>query len=401
MKTLLLHPIVSLYLGLSGLIALSHSFFFATYVPFLAEKGMNLWQINVINACFMVVIIVMEIPTGSFADSFGRHRSLTLSCLLFTLSTLVYFFANSFLIFVVAEIFAGLGHTFYSGAAEAWLVDSLKARDEDNLKLQVFRFEPSFRSGGVIIGAISGAYLGEYNLSWPWLASSILMTGAILLSFKIKENYHNKESSAIRSTLKEQLHSAWHDGLRNKELIVMIIFGACLTCGIQSVNMQWSLLFKQEYTFNSSALGWLFGAISLSMALGSSLAKKVSLYFSEKESIIIPQLFTAAAIIVTALSFKLNFILLFFLLHEFGRGLARPLQQNFINDRLPSKTRATLLSLDSMLVKLGALVGLVASGFIAEVFSIRSAWIVSGSFLVGCVFLFIVLIKPKKVINFT
>jgi MFS family permease len=80
------------YLILSFLIMLACSFSFATYIPFLVHHAMNLWQINVINSCFMATIIIMEMPTGSFADKFGRHRSITLSCFLLALATLIYFF---------------------------------------------------------------------------------------------------------------------------------------------------------------------------------------------------------------------------------------------------------------------------------------------------------------------
>ena len=96
MKKLTINPISAIYLFFSGLFTFALAFFFATYVPFLAAKGMNLWQINVINSFFMLFIILAEMPTGSFADRFGRHHSISISCFLLVISFLIYYFSESF-----------------------------------------------------------------------------------------------------------------------------------------------------------------------------------------------------------------------------------------------------------------------------------------------------------------
>ena len=109
---------------------------------------------------------------------------------------------------------------------------------------------------------------------------------------------------------------------------------------------------------------------------------------------VIPQLFTAITIIACSLYTSYLPVLGTFLAHELGRGFFAPLQQNYINNRLESETRATLLSLDSMFTKLGALLGLLISGLIADNFSIQAAWLFSGAFLAITVIIFI--IKTKK-----
>ena len=151
MKTLILNPIASIFLGLNTLIMFATSFFFATYVPFLVDKGMNLLEVNIINSFYMIVVIIAEIPTGSFADKKGRHRSLSLSCFLLSLSAFVYYLAESFLFFILAEVIAAIGHTFASGAVEAWLVDSLKERKEEELQNKLFRLLPTFTTLGIIV----------------------------------------------------------------------------------------------------------------------------------------------------------------------------------------------------------------------------------------------------------
>ena len=395
MKKLVINQVVATYLTFSGLFSFALAFFFATYVPFLAEKGMNLWQINVINSFFMLFIVLAEMPTGSFADRFGRHHSITVSCFLLVVSFLIYYFSSSFWLFIIAEIIGAIGHTFMSGAAEAWLVDSLKARDEFHLKAKVFRQELTSKSIGIMTGCVFGSWLGDVDLSLPWLATAFFMFIAGLFSFIfIKENYI-KSKEITKSSLHTELMEACRS-MKDKELLYVMSFGAIIACSVQAINMQWPLVFKSNFQFSSSYLGYLFIFISMAVALGGRLSKKTkSLFRNEKLPLIIPQLVTAIAIIITSRASGLFMVTGAFLFHEFGRGMFTPVKQDYMNNRIESKNRATVLSLESMFTKLGAFIGLIVSGFMASNLGISGTWLFSGIFLfIGVIFFFIIIKKP-------
>lgn len=397
MKKVLLNPIAYVYLGLNCLIALGMSFFFVTYVPFLEEKGMNLLEINIINAFFMIFVVLSEMPTGSFADNFGRNRSLSIACLLLSLGFFIYFFSSSFLVFIIAEIMLAFGHTFYSGALEAWMVDSLTIRGEKQLISKVFMYEPTFKSIGLITGVLIGSYLGEFNLSLPWIVSALLMFVIFILSLFLRENYKVlKSASSEKHNLVKEVKTAWNYGIMNKDLLFVMFFGACLTFSVQALNMQWPLVFKNEHGFNSFQLGWLFVGMAISLSIGAHLSYKLKKLLNEKQAIIIPQIITAIAIIACSYVSLTNAMISFFLIHELGRGIIRPLQQEFINNRLQSKNRATLLSLNSIFTRGGALLGLLFSGIIAEAATISIAWFLSGLILLLIVIFFSLYFKKKE-----
>lgn len=393
MKTKTINPVVAVYLSFSSLFAFSLSFFFATYVPFLMEKGMNLWQVNVINSFFMLFIILAEMPTGSFADRFGRHRSITLSCFLLSLSFLIYYFSKSFWFFVLAEVVGAIGHTFVSGAAEAWLVDSLKARQEFHLKEKVFREEAVSKTVGMILGCVFGSWLGAINLSLPWLATSFFMFSSGLFAlFFIKENYNHEVERTKAFIFSDKMKEIWFYGFKNKKLLYLMSFSMIFALAIQALNMQWTIFFKDSYHFSSSYLGYLFVLISIFLALGSKfsawLKKRIS---NEYKLLILPQLFTATAIIIISQVSGVFMVATFFLLHEFGRGVFTPIKQDYINNLIASERRATLLSLESMFVKLGAFVGLLISGFLADGLGIINTWFISGLILFLGIIVFMII----------
>ncbi len=370
------------YLILSFLIMLSTSFSFATYIPFLVNRTMNLWQINVINSFFMATIILMELPTGSFADKFGRHRSLTISCFLMTLGFMVYFFSDNFWLFIAAEVLAGIGKTFSSGALEAWVVDSLNAQGLGQCKEKLFRQESYWSSAGAIIGSLVGAYTGNSNLAWPWLIGASLSFLVGLYSLTLKEPYHQNGQKRISVGLAEQIKIAWGQGFNNRNLVSFMFLGAVLALSVQALNMQWTIVFQKQYSLETKYLGWIFMGIALTQAWGGHLSKySRRLFKDEKKSLALTQIITALMIIALTQISGLMTTLSFFFLHELSRGAFKPLKQSFFNDQLLAETRATVLSLDSMINKVGSLIGLLVSGFIANTYSINTAWLLSGLFL--------------------
>ena len=84
------------YLLLKSVSAFGVSFISAVYVTFLISKGLNLFEVNLVNFVFFTTLFICEIPTGAFADVFGRKLSFVISCMLFALGMFVYGTAKSF-----------------------------------------------------------------------------------------------------------------------------------------------------------------------------------------------------------------------------------------------------------------------------------------------------------------
>lgn len=381
--------IINLYLSFSFFFNLSISFFFATYVIFLQSKGMNLLQTNLINFCFMASIFVLELPTGSFADVFGRKKSIIGGCLALGFSMIVYFISESFWLFVLAEVIGAFGHTLISGAKDAWLVDSLNHHGHtDNLQ-SIFKKELSYKQIGVIVGGLIGAQIGEWNIALPWLFSGISMIlVSIFLSFKLKEDYFtaSQEKFSFRGAvglMRNTIREGFCFGIKNQPILFLMLFSIFFAFAIQGMNMQWSVLFKDKFSVKINQLGFIYFGISFVMLLGNQFSGKITNFFHlEKDGLIVSQLLTAIGIIMAAILGSFIPVLIFFYLHEFGRGVFGPAKQTYLNKRITNnEKRATILSMDQMFMHLGALLGLLFSGYLAEKFSIPISWLSGGIIL--------------------
>lgn len=58
----------------------------STYTVFLLAKGLTLSDLSLVALSFYIVLIAAEIPTGIFADRYGRKKSMMVSCLIASVS---------------------------------------------------------------------------------------------------------------------------------------------------------------------------------------------------------------------------------------------------------------------------------------------------------------------------
>ncbi len=375
----------SKYLAISFLIDLMPAFFFATYQLFLLERGLDLFQINMINVAFMAANFFLEIPTGAIADIWGRKRSTQIGILFLGLSFLTYYFAPSFWFYVLAEIIGAIGATSISGALEAWYVDGQKVFGTYEHQDKTFAREQQWKQLAVVIGSVIGAQVGQINLALPWLMAFfvsmivLIIVSIIMTNDEIKQDKKIKISFApIATTAKESIRY----GLKNQEVMKLIGLGFVLSISLMALNMQWPSLFK-SYGWQTKDLGWLFALIALTNSLGGRLAPHFKKRHNQEfHALIFSQAITVMGILGAGLVFGPRVTLSFFLLHQVGRGMFEPLQKDLLNKAITHTNRATILSFASMISNSGKVIGLVISGLIAKNFGIGPSWLVSGLILI-------------------
>ena len=374
---------IRLYLLFTAITNLGMSFIMATYAMFLISRGLNLFEVNLVNFVFFTTLFLCEIPTGVFADVFGRKPSFVVSCFLLSLSMFIYALSSSFLGFVLAEIIGAIGTTFATGAFQAWLVDKLKSQKYTGSLGPIFSKEQQIWAGAGIIGAIAGAFLADKNIAFPWVASGVVMSLAgVLAVIFIREEGFVRQSFSLKRNLEimgKTVKVSVRYGLSNKAVRFILLIGVFHAFAIQAPNMQWQVFFSQ-FLNNKISLGFIFGGIAICLIIGAIFSPRF--FHKEKRALIISQLVVGVGLITAALSNLFPVALAMFLLHEAARGFSAPLKNTYLNNNIPSQERATLISFESMARHLGGMAGLIFSGLVAEQISVPAAWIFSGGILI-------------------
>lgn len=376
------------YLLLRGVSTFGMAIFSAVYVTFLMAKGLNLLQVNLVNFVFFTTLFIFEIPTGAFADIFGRKLSFVLSCGLWSLSMLVYGMSHSFWGFALAEAIGAVGSTFASGAFQAWLIDRLKHQGFTGSFQKIFAREQQVKGVVAIGSAIIGAFLAGWKIESPWFFGFAVMgTAGCLAFFYMREEdefVHKKFSftDGIKAMTKIVTVSARY-GASNTAVRFILIVSVIQFFAVQAPNMQWQPFFGQ-FLPDKTSFGFVYASMSAAMIIGSILAPRfLKTVKDEKMAISLSQMVIGTGICLTTMFHRLAPALGIFLVHEVARGLFVPLKDAYLNDNIPSDKRATLISFDSISHHVGGMIGLLASGAMAQYLSIPVAWMVSGLVLIG------------------
>src|SRR5947209_6654215 len=93
------------------------------------QRGLTLGQVAALDAPFWLVNVLAQIPTGAFADRFGRKPSLVVGCVVLAGAYAVFGLASSFPLLLLSYLLWAVGLSFQSGADLALLYDNLAELD--------------------------------------------------------------------------------------------------------------------------------------------------------------------------------------------------------------------------------------------------------------------------------
>ncbi len=357
----------------------------ATYVIFLQSKGLNLFEVNMVNFVFFLTLFLCEIPTGAFADVFGRKSSYIVSCAIFASSMIIYAYSESFWGFALAEAVGAIGSTFASGAFRAWFVDKLRHHGYTGGLNPIFAKAAQIRHGARIVSALLGAFLADIWMPLPWLVGSgFFLTCGAIASF-LKEEYFTPRKFSLQerlSAIRQTVKASYEYGYRSKNVRFVLVLVIMQIFALKGPDMQWQPFFGDELAHKAS-LGFIWTAMVLSMMYGAWLAPRILRKTAEeRKALAMCQITIGIGVAGAAILGWLPISLVLFFLHEVGRGAFEPIKEAYLHDNIPSKERATIESFESLAHHGGGMIGLFVSGVLAQQLGISWTWIIVGTILI-------------------
>lgn len=387
--------LVRMYCVISALCAAGISMTVAIYTPYLEAAGLSKAEANLVNAAFFTSMFIFEVPTGVFADVFGRKRSFVLCCTLFGAGMFFYATRSSFWGFVAAEAFLGFAATFGTGAFDAWFNDQMLhegATDEEIQSGIALEAQLSALVGPV--GAILGVWLWKF-CSWsPWaLGGGIYVATGFYAYLAMKEGYFRRRAytfSRVRAAIRKTVRVSIAEAKVNSAVRFVLLLLIFQLVAVQCPNMQWALVYRGLWGEEWNGFVWL--GISLALSLGARLTRK----FKDEEGVIAnPALLLRSAqcaagvgLLIAGLAMRNLWLSFFwFWMHEVARGFFGPVQRGYLNRSVPSSVRATVLSFASLASRFGCALGLLLGSVLMNFVGISAAWQISGAFLLAVTFL--------------
>ena len=356
---------------------------------FLLDAGLSNLEAFTANAFFTAGMVLFEVPTGIVADVYGRRLSFLLGTVTLAVTTGLYVLLwqveAPFWLWALVSLGLGLGFTFFSGATEAWLVDALRATGF------VGGLDPVFARGqvitgiGMLTGSVAGGYIAQAtNLGVPFVLRAIILAVmfAVALAFMrdigFKPAPRGHPIAEMRSITADSIEYGWR-----VPQVRYLMLAAPFTGGVGIYVFYALQPYLLELYGDPEAYG-IAGLVAAIVAgaqiVGGLVAPALRSRFRRRTSALV------AAEVVSVIT-----LALIGLIESFGAVIAlivvwgllfaasMPIRQAYLNDRIPSQQRATILSFDSLMSSSGGVVAQPVLGRAADVWGYPASYLLSSA----------------------
>lgn len=349
------------------------------------------FQLVMVGTTVEVSAFLFEIPTGVVADAYSRRLSIIVGWFLLGVAFLVEGLFPFFGMILLAQVISGLGHTFTSGATQAWITDEIGEQRAN----QAFLRGNSIGLAFALAGMLAAVLVGSARVNLPILLSggSLLVMGLVLVLIMPETGFH----PTPRQDRNNWAHMAkiFRDGVaavRARPRLINIL-GIGLIYGLYSEGFDRLWV---KHLISQFDVPVLFGQNQVAffglLRAGAMLASIVATRFVEKRldtghagqigrAMLLVTGLISAGLLVFAGTRIFGIAIGAYWLIAMARNLAGPLYDAWVNQKLDSATRATVISMSSQMDAFGQIGGGPVAASIAALASVPAAISTSGLLL--------------------
>ncbi len=322
--------------------------FVPIFMLFQAARGLSFAQALVLGGLFSAIVVVVEIPTGLFADQLGRRRSMRLGALMMVASCLVAATAHSFGAFAVAEILAGLSLALCSGADSAYLYDLLAAHDRAHTYGRHEATASAWHLLGSALAFAGGGLLATLDLALPYLVTAGVAGVAAAVAWRLPDERPVVRTPRPAIAWGASIADALAEVARNRRLAWMVGYSA-----VVFVLLRATVYVYQPYLHERGLapleIGLLFAGLHL-MAAGVALrTHDLRDRFGDGTLLWALLGLLAVSFLGLAGAGRGPWMLVLLVVQAVANGLYSPLTKPLLNREITDPgRRATLLSVESM-----------------------------------------------------
>jgi len=372
------------YLFLEGASSLLFSLAF-TYNLVYQTSIVNLspLQLVLIGTVLESSIFIFEVPTGIVADLYSRRLSVIIGVFLIGAGIFLEGSIPLFATILLAQVLWGVGYTFTSGATQAWISDEIGEAAAG----KAFLRGNQVGLMGAVIGIAASMALASVRVNLPIQTGGVLflVLGVLLIAF-MPEHGFTPTAREERSSW-QNMRATFLSGLqmtqRRPALITILLIGLFYGLYSEAYDRMWVKLLLDNFTL--PALGELdpivwFGLINaagmlMSVAITEVVRRRLD---TNSHRNIARTLMAITAVLVAGLlgyafAGSFSFALGAYWVIGISRRLIGPIYTTWVNQRLESGVRATLLSMSSQVDAIGQIAGGPLLGMVGNLFSVRTA----------------------------
>jgi len=382
------------YALISFLTWLPAGLYLPVMVVLLLDRGIGLTTVAALGVAYSATVMLLELPTGGLADVIGRRPVMIASAATSLAGLLLLGLSDSLWLLALSGVLRGVARALGSGPVEAWYVDQASADATEltrGLSLGVMA-----ASVALTVGTVAGALI-PYGLGVSLAVPVLIAAGAdavrlVVTLVAMPEPKYG--ASTVRSILRgvpPVIAGGVRLAVRNLALtrILMVSTGMGVTLAvIELLTPAWMAELAGSAARGVLAYGLVaavgFAADALGSAVSMPLLRRLGSVRAVSRSgygvsvLALGGMAAASAmsgfagILGAAIAYLLMFV---------GFGIAAGPLAQLLHSQLTAAERATVVSVQSLLLQVAGAVGAVALGYLAAATGPASAFLVAAVLL--------------------
>lgn len=350
----------------------NQTYFVPILVIFFQDLGLTYSQIFFVLTAGAVFSFVIEIPTGVFADLYGKRISIIISRAIIALSFLSFGFASSFFSLLLANLVYELGKSFRSGTETAYVFDYLTLFPKEGPYTKIKAMQKFYARISEALAASIGGFLAvQFGFSVVFFLATIPAT----VNFLQTLTWHNmNEANSVKnlknsfSFIKETLQSIKHtSGILRIMLNITLL--ATIFVGVETFIQP----YMKEAGLSIESFGFIYSIFLIIIAFLARFSSNLQEKFGGERlmNIFVWLTFGLLLIVGYTTATIAGVALLFFILMI--KNLRSPIENDVFHERVSSKNRATMGSILALSGTIGKIALLPLFGFMADTYSIYAS----------------------------
>lgn len=376
------------YLTMQGALALfTSAIFTASSIYQVTVAGLTPLQLVLVGTTLELSVFLFEIPTGLVADVYSRRLSIIIGMFLIGLGFLVEGTFPIFWTILLAQVLWGVGWTFTSGATEAWITDEIGEAAAGRTFLRGNQIDQIASLAGIGLGIL----LGSLRISLPIQIGGVLIAvlGIFLILF-MPETGFKPAPREDRNSWQNLAHT-FREGIAavrgRPALLTILSIGLIYGLYSEGYDRLWTKQLLDQFTFplgnQFQPVVWigLIRAVGMVLSVGAAELVQRKVKTEQHKAVARASWAISAVLVISLLGFALAKTLLVAViaiwLISMSRNVIGPLYTAWVNQRLDSRVRATVLSMSSQVDAIGQVAGGPVVGLIGSWFSVQAALVAS------------------------
>ena len=371
-------------------------FFEPFIILIFRDNGLTFLQIGLLYSIRDLTNYLTEIPTGFFADAFGRRKSMVLAFAAYIISFFVFYSFSDFFLLAAAMVLFGLGESFRSGTHKALILEYLRINNMLDLKIAYYgRTRAASQMGSAFNSLIAAGLLfftGEYRVMFiattiPYVIDLInLATYPKILDGELLKIDRRELVGQLKGTFKSFIGI-----FKNRQAMRSILNSASFTALFKTTKDYLQpiletlalaspfLLVLEDVNRSGIVVGIVYFFIYLLTSYASRSSERISLKFSNIATAI-NRTFLAGAVLLliaglaTCQDLAVISVVVFLGFYVL-QNLRKPMNVACISDRISHQVMASGLSVEAQITTVLVAIFAPIMGYLADSFGVGIALI--------------------------